>query len=60
MENRKKWKEKSNEIAFKKKKKRKQIEEEFQNIWSGGTARIAIKKKVQETLERTYVYEQIP
>lgn len=41
-------------------KKKKEFEEESQNIWYGGTARIAIKRNVQETLERTDIYEQIP
>lgn len=44
----------------KKKRKKENLKKNLKNIWSGGTARIAIKKKVEETLERTDIYEQIP
>lgn len=32
----------------------------LKNVWSGDTARIAIKRKVRETSERTDTYEKIP
>lgn len=41
-------------------KEKKKNTQKSQSIWFGGTTRTAIKKRVQETLEKTDIYEQIP